>query len=90
MKSRITLSMTEDGLLEIWMNREGRDELVRQLTMLDERDEHLHLEAGELGDIEVSTVPYRPTDKIIESGKIMFRTDEWDRQYFPHVIERSG
>lgn len=87
MKSRITLSITEDGLFEIWMNREGRDELVRKLKLLDEQYEHLHLEPDETGDIELSTVAYRPSDKVFEYGKILFRIDEWDREHFPHVLE---
>jgi len=39
-----------------------------------------------MGDVEVSTRPYSPDDQVLEWGKIMFRTDEWDREYFPHVM----
>jgi len=34
----------------------------------------------------VSSQAYYPDDKVLEYGKVIFRTDEWDRKYFPHVF----
>ena len=44
--------------------------------------------AREYGPVEteLSLRPYRETDKVLSTGKVMFRTDEWDRTYFPHVM----
>ena len=33
-----------------------------------------------------SSLPYRLEDKALDYGKALFRTDAWDRQYFPHVM----
>jgi hypothetical protein len=83
-KPRITMNLTAGGELEIWVNEEGRDLLVRGLQNLNQRNEHFHLFPG--GEVDTSTTAYRSTDKIIWSGKVLFRTDEWDKQHFPHVI----
>jgi hypothetical protein len=37
-------------------------------------------------DLFESTRPYRKGDKLLEYGKVLFRLDEWDRKYFPHVV----
>ena len=40
-------------------------------------------------DCVISTTPYKDTDKIIGRGKVLFRPDEWDTKYYPHVIDNS-
>ena len=71
---------------------EGRDVLIRELQELDEDHEHFHLMPKEWGgaEIEVSLKAYRSTDRVLECGKVYFRADEWDREYFPHVLEKEG
>ena len=86
MKPRITISLTADGQLEIWLNPEGRDALVEELRKLDEHHEHFHLSPLEFSELTLSTIPYQPTDDVVEYGKVLFRTDEWDKQFFPQVI----
>ena len=86
MKPRITVNLTADGEFEIWLNPEGRDLLVRELQHLSEQSEHFHLAPDTMGEVELSLRPYRPTDKLIQRGKVLFRTDEWDRRHFPHVF----
>ncbi len=86
MKPRITINLTSGGELEIWLNEAGRDLLVRELLGLNEQNEHFHLAPPVLGEVEVSTRAYHPTDTLIEWGKVLFRTDEWDRRYYPHVF----
>ncbi len=86
MCARITINMSEAGELEIWLNEEGRDLLVRELKRLSERSDHVRLAPEDMGDVELSNRPYRDTDNIIEWGKVMFRPDAWDERHFPHVL----
>lgn len=88
MKARITISTSENGQLEIFLNEAGRDELVSKLNSLSENFDHFHLAPSEIGlDVAVSEIPYNGGDKIVSYGKVLFRPDHWDKQYFPHVLE---
>jgi len=88
MKPRITVNLDANGDFEIWINEEGRDLLVQELQRLNKGNEHFHLGPDKItSDIQVSTRPYRPDDKILEYGKVLFRPDEWDKQYYPHVFD---
>ena len=86
MSTRITISISATGELELWLNEAGRDLLLRKLTALSERSDHFHLGAYEGAETELSDRAYRSTDKIIHAAKVMLRPDEWDRKYFPHVF----
>ena len=90
MSARITINITSSGEFELRMNGEGRDLLVKELQGLNESNEHIHLGAKPIGDVEVSTRPYRSDDKVLEWGKILFRIDEWDRKHFPHVLSGTS
>lgn len=90
-KARVTVSIRKDGAFEIYINEAGRDLLVRELLALDRDNDHLHLDHvadqdDASTDIALSAIPYRATDKCLEFGKILFRPDHWDREYFPHVL----
>ena len=87
MKARITMSVTEEGELEIWLNEAGRAKLVEALLSLGEASDHFHFGPPEEGELEVLQRPYRPTDTVLGWGKVLYRTDEWDRRDFPHVID---
>ena len=87
MTPRITVNLTAAGEFEIWLNPQGRDLLVRELQHLSEQSEHFHLAPDPMGEVALSTRPYRPTDKLMQRGKVLFRTDEWDRRHFPHVFD---
>ena len=89
MKPRITVNLTAAGDFEIWLNPAGRDLLVRELQRLNEKNEHFHLGPASIGEVEVSSVPYRSDDKVLEFGKVLFRTDDWDQIYFPHVLPKD-
>lgn len=89
MTARITMNLNAKGELEIWLNPEGRDILVRELQGLTETNDHFHLGPRTFGEVEVSNRPYRSDDKLLEYGKILFRTDAWDDEYFPHVLGQS-
>ena len=91
MKSRTTLCLTEDGNFEMLLNEAGRDELVELLQSLDQNHEHIHLAPAEHEmDCAVSKIPYRKTDRVLAWGKVLFRTDDWDREHFPHVLGDSS
>ena len=89
MKPRVTVSIDEEGILEIWINEAGRDALLKALSDLDERNDHFHLTTDlTWGDITLSDIPYRSSDSLIDTAKVMFRPDKWDLKYFPHVFSR--
>jgi hypothetical protein len=88
--ARITMNTTPDGELELWLNEEGRDRLVRELMALSEKSDHFHFGSFEGAEVRVSSQAYRPTDTIFHVGKVMFRPDEWDRASFPHVVDRPA
>jgi hypothetical protein len=86
-KARITMNVTNDGVLEIWLNEAGRDLFVSELQALTESNDHFHTMPSDVpSDLELSTKAYRPTDTILAVGKVYFRPDEWDRRYFSHVM----
>ena len=90
MKPRVTINTTQDGRLEIWLNEAGRDLLVWKLQHLSERSDHFHFCPEELdGEVPVQNRAYQDGDQIIEWGKVLFRPDEWDMRYFPHVLQGS-
>jgi hypothetical protein len=90
MKSRITVNLTAEGEIEIWLNEQGRDLLVRELQHLSEKSDHFHLGPPDIGEVEISSRAYRADDTIVEYGKVLFRTDEWDKKYFPHVLGEAN
>jgi hypothetical protein len=88
MKPRITINMTRDGELEISLNHAGRDLLVRELQRLSEHSDHFHLGPEDLdSEVPVRNRAYRTDDQVIEWGKVMFRPDDWDARYYPHVLD---
>ena len=83
---RITFSLTESGVLELWLNNLGRELLIQKLQALDRSNDHFHFDPDGMIDLKVSTIPYRDTDRILDWGKVYLRPDEWDLQYYPHVL----
>jgi hypothetical protein len=89
MAARITVNLSAEGELQIWLNSEGREVLIKALQGLSETNDHFHLGPSGFAKVAVSNCPYRSSDKLLEYGKILFRTDAWDAQYFPHVLDQS-
>jgi hypothetical protein len=89
MSARITVNLAANGEIEIWLNEQGRDLLVRELQHRSEKNDHFHLGPADIGEVEVSSRPYKPDDRVFEYGKVLFRTDAWDKQYFPHVLDEA-
>ncbi|HEX6072669.1 MAG TPA: hypothetical protein VFY95_06655 [Sphingomicrobium sp.] len=92
-KPRITFAFEktetgEPGELQVYLNPEGRDLLVKELNHLDERWDHVHLQDENWTiDVPLQTQAYRrDREVIVYSVKILFRPDEWDRKHFPHVL----
>jgi hypothetical protein len=89
MKPRLTIFKDEQGILQIFLNESCRDELIDALKSLDKQNDHLHFAPEEFGMdvIQTSTIPYNKTDEVFEWAKLCLRPDEWDKKYFPHVLE---
>jgi hypothetical protein len=88
MAPRITVSLTGEHL-DIYLNPEGRDLLVRELQGLSERNDHVHIGPVEMEyEIPIRPTAYREGEVVVEWGKILFRPDEWDAKYYPHVLEQ--
>ena len=93
-KPRITVTYTrgESGELDevlFYMNPEGRDLFVEELKRLDENWDHLHMQAEEWTvDLPLRMKAYTPDkEELVSAVKMMLRPEEWDRKYFPHVLE---
>ena len=89
MAARITISLSENDFVEIHLNEEGRNLLVRELQRLNASNEHLHLapQGHKVADVELRSQPYRASDKVLEWGKILLRLDAWDREHYPHTLD---
>jgi hypothetical protein len=87
LKSRLTISIDQEGVLEIFLNEAARDRLIEELQRLNFNSDHFHLAVGELSEVELRGIPYRASDRIIDSAKVMLRPDDWDRRHFSHVLE---
>lgn len=88
MKPRVTINVNSNGELEIWLNESGRDLLVEELRKLSKQNDHFHLQPeGFIDDVPTRGRAYREGDQVLEWGKVLFRPDEWDREYFPHVLD---
>jgi len=90
MKARITVNVDKDGEFQIWLNAAGRDQLVAELLALSEASDHFHLGAYKGAEVEMSSVPYNDGDTIFGSGKVFFRTEDWEKQFFPHVVKETS
>jgi len=92
MKPRVTICARAGGAFEIYLNEAGRDLLVKELQRLDQSWDHFHLdhfggpEMTLATDVPLSAIAYNEDDKVFSSGKVLLRTDEWDAEYFPHVL----
>ena len=64
MSSRITINRNKDGELEIWLNEDGRDLLVRELQRLSEKNDHFHLGPEDISDVQLSDLAYRDGDTV--------------------------
>ena len=71
MAPRITISTTPDGELELWLNDEGRDQLVRELMALSAKSDYIHLGSFEGAEVRTGARAYRPTDTVLHVGKVM-------------------
>lgn len=91
-RPRVTVCIGDDGGFEILLNDMGRQVLIEALQRLDRGSDHLHLDYYEdpdianATDIKLANVPYNDGDRVLEHGKILFRPDDWDQAYFPHVM----
>lgn len=96
MKPRITVCLVADGSFEILLNEAGRALLIQHLQCLDCAHDHFHLDhhedvgLAEAAEVPLCSIPYRAGDQVLEHGKVLFRPDDWDREFFPHVFGGSS
>jgi hypothetical protein len=91
MPPRLTLVRTKEGGVELWFNEAGKALLMSEIGQLGESNDHLHMStSNDSADINLSDIPYRPSDQVIGEMKLLFRTDDWDRKYFQHVITEGA
>ncbi|ESQ75091.1 hypothetical protein [Asticcacaulis sp. AC402] len=95
MTPRVTVCIRPDGSFELLCNEAGRDLLVENLQQLDRRNDHFHLDyyadpdvAGAT-DVILGAVPYHAADTVVENGKVLLRPDDWDREFYPHVMTET-
>ena len=87
-RPRITMVLEEDGeSFGLYLNDAGRDLLVKELRRLDRQWDHLHAAPEEMGEVAMASRPYEPGQRVLQWGKISFRPDDWDREYYPHVLD---
>jgi hypothetical protein len=89
MKPRITFAIGEGGELQVYFNEAGRDLLVSEIQRLSEESDNCHLGTWEGSECELSAIPYRATDTIVHAVKVALRPDKWDKQWYPHVMEKD-
>jgi len=95
-KARITIAYTkgDDGEPDevlFYVNPEGRDLLINELQHLDERSDHFHLQEEDWqGEVPLQMKAYVPErEQVISAAKVMLRPDQWDAEYFPHVLSNE-
>lgn len=89
---RITVLQPADGdeMVEVFLNKEGLERLILDLQALNKENDHFHLFGpGWAGD-DLRDRPYRTGDRIIQHLKVLYRPDDWDREYFPHVLDTEN
>jgi hypothetical protein len=92
MKPRITVTVDrsdngEPVAVEIYVNPAGRDHLMEQLAALDSSHEHFHMFSRAWGSDELGQNAYDPQKPVVHHLKVLFRLDEWDQEFFPHVMK---
>lgn len=91
-KPRITIELSEEGgpsgEVKLYLNETGLALLISELERLSKTNDHFHLCAPEWGapDEPLSLRPYVNGAATAGHFKVMFRPDDWDRQYFPHLF----
>ena len=70
----------------IYVNEAGRDLLVDELRGLSRKNDHFHGGDYPGAEVELRTISYVASEQIVRAVKVLFRPDDWDREYFPHVM----
>ena len=95
-KPRITIQVSEEGgasgVVELFINEEGRELLLKELQDLSKDNDHFHLFAPEWGAPHgvLSLKSYSEDAATAGHFKVLFRPDDWDRKYYPHLMDLDG
>jgi len=77
-----------DSEVEIYLNPEARRILIAELTKLDRTNDHFHVFSfDDSNGLQLSEIPYSTGDMPVCALKVLLRYDDWDAEYFPHVME---
>ena len=99
MKPRITVETrnVEAGHCSVFLyaNETGLKLLIDELYDLSKTNDHFHLGSPEWTGIEedpLSLKPYDKQDSAATAGhlKVLFRPDDWDKEYYPHLFSNLG
>lgn len=76
----------------LYLNPEGRDLLVNELNRLSEKSDHFHMGTKKWAmDLPLEMKAYEPEiETPVSNVKVMFRPDDWDQKYYPHVMTESA
>lgn len=89
----ITIEVPNAGNPEevfVYLNPEGVEQLISDLQNLSEKRDHFHLFSEDWGGDDLSTEKYDAKATTVKHLKVMFRLDEWDEKYFPHVMLKDA
>ncbi len=92
---RITVEIIGNGapsVVHLSVNEEGLKILLDELRALSRNSDHFHLFAPEWGvpDGPLSLKPYGDNAATAGHLKVLFRPDDWDKKYYPHLFEENG
>ncbi len=94
-KPRITVEAYHAGEAAevfVYLNESGRDIFIEELSDLSHKNDHFHLGAPEWTGLEedpLSMIAYGQGATVAGHLKVLFRPDEWDKEYYPHLMKRK-
>ena len=91
MKPRITICVDENGGVDLYFNEAGRAQFIEELAALDRSNDHFHFAPDNLiGDVVTQDIPYNKNQVSYAWGKVSLRPDDWDEEYYPHVMRSES
>jgi hypothetical protein len=85
----VTIDTSGDGPsdeVRIYANEAGVQALIRELSALSRTNDHFHMMSPNWGGDELRAVVYEPDELAIDHLKVIIRQDDWDREFFRHVL----
>ena len=93
-QERITVEVSTDAESKpsevlLYLNESGLEALIRELQALSKSNDHFHCFAREWGEPDdvLCVKPYSASGITVGHLKVLFRPDDWDQEYYPHLFE---